>query len=183
MPPGPGSYRAMGEPGFEDAVAAHHAEIYRYVRRLASRAVEADDLAQETFLRAYRAWRTLTPGANVRAWLYTIATNVCRNHARGERRRRLAHAAVRAVPDGPAGEGPEEEAVFNEVKVLTEQVVHALPFKQRAAFTLRKLHDADYDTIGQSLGCSPESARAHVFQALKKIRHRLNGHLPTESSR
>jgi len=63
------------------------------------------------------------------------------------------------VPDGPAGEGPEEEAVFNEVKVLTEQVVHALPFKQRAAFTLRKLHDADYDTIGQSLAAPRERPR------------------------
>ena len=45
-----------------------------------------------------------------------------------------------------------------------------LPLKQRLAFVLRKVHDLDYDVIAQSLHCSAESARAHVFQALKKIR-------------
>ncbi len=167
----------MGEPEFEAAVSAHHAEIYRYVRRIAWGLGEADDLSQETFLRAYRAWRGLGPDANVRAWLYAIATNVCRNHARGERRRRLAHAAVRALPDGTSTQGPEEEAVSNEVRMRADQVVRALPFKQRVAFTLRKMHDADYDTIATSLGCSAESARAHVFQALRKVRQGLDGHI------
>ncbi len=167
----------MGESGFEAILTAYHAEIYRYVRRVTARAGEADDLSQETFLRAYRAWRALAPDANVRAWLYTIATNVCRNHARGERRRRTAHEAVKATRSERAGAGPEEEAVLNEVKELTERVVRELPFKQRVAFTLRKMQDVDYETIGQSLGCSPESARAHVFQALRKIRQSLNGHV------
>jgi len=53
------------------------------------------------------------------------------------------------------------------------------------AFTLRKLHELDYEIIGQSLDCSAETARAHVFQALRKIRTSLDGHvLPrTESTR
>ena len=57
-----------------------------------------------------------------------------------------------------------------------DRVVAELPLKQRLAFTLRKIHDLDYEAIGESLECSPESARAHVFQALKKIRVCLNGH-------
>ena len=84
---------------FDAVVATHHGEIFRYLRRLAWRVAEADDLSQETFLRAYRAWPRLTPEANVRAWLFTIATNVYRNHVRGERRRQTAHATVR--PPGP----------------------------------------------------------------------------------
>src|SRR5262249_41570727 len=60
----------MGEQPFETIVGAHHAEIYRYLRRVTSRATEAEDLSQETFLRAYRAYRTLGPDANVRAWLF-----------------------------------------------------------------------------------------------------------------
>ena len=56
-----------------------------------------------------------------------------------------------------------------------------LPLKQRLAFTMRKLHEFDYDVIAQSLACSAESARAHVFQALKKVRHALGDHeLATE---
>jgi len=53
--------------------------------------------------------------------------------------------------------------------------VQALPLKQRLAFIMRKIHDLDYEAIGRSLDCSAESARAHVFQALRKIRLSLNG--------
>ena len=72
-----------------------------------------------------------------------------------------------------------------EMKTLTEAAIRRLPLKQRLAFTLRKLHELDYEAIGQSLECSPESARAHVFQALRKIRTTLNGHAlsQTESTR
>jgi len=82
-------------------------------------------------------------------------------------------------------DGPEEEAMADETRALTQAAIRKLPLKQRLAFTLRKLHELDYETIGQSLECSPESARAHVFQALRKIRTTLNGHaLPlTESAR
>lgn len=166
----------MGLGLFDDVVAAHHPEIYRYLRRLTFRASEADDLAQETFLRAYRAWQGLAPDANVRAWLFAIATNLARNHFRAESRRRRAYvvAGERRAEADPAG--PEEEHVLRETRALLDRVVAGLPLKQRLAFTLRKVHDLDYEAIGESLECSPESARAHVFQALKKIRVSLNGH-------
>lgn len=166
----------MGPKPFEAIVATHHAEIYRYLFRITARSSEAQDLSQETFLRAYRAYRALPPDANVRAWLFAIATNLSRNHFRAERRRRAAHAAVRADARGIEEDGPEEESRFNEARQLLDGVISTLPLKQRLAFTLRKIHDLDYETIGQSLDCSPDSARAHVFQALKKIRLSLNGH-------
>ena len=71
---------------------------------------------------------------------------------------------------------PEDARRFHETRALVERVVDDLPLKQHLAFVLRKLHDLEYDAIGKSLNCSPESARAHVFQALKKIRLGLNGH-------
>src|SRR2546429_1890265 len=99
----------MGQQPFETILEAHHAEIYRYLRRVTSRAAEADDLSQETFLRAYRAYRALPSDANVRAWLFTIATNLARNHFRSEGRRSRAHAAVivsrSALDDGAGPEG------------------------------------------------------------------------------
>ena len=179
------SDRAMVETVFDSIVATHHGEIFRYLRRLAWRASEADDLSQETFLRAYRAWGRLTPDANVRAWLFTIASNVYKNHVRSERRRQTAHATVRATRHELDLDGPEEEAMAGEMRSLTQAAIRRLPLKQRLAFTLRKLHELDYEAIGQSLECSPETARAHVFQALRKIRTTLNGHaLPlTESTR
>jgi RNA polymerase sigma-70 factor, ECF subfamily len=175
-----GESLVLADTDFEAVVAAHHGEIYRYLRRLTMRAAEADDLSQETFLRAYRARQRLGGDANVRAWLFTIATNVFRNHVRSERRRRAAHDTVRATRRELDLDGPEEQALADEVRSLAESAIRRLPLKQRLAFTLRKLHELEYEVIGQSLDCSPDSARAHVFQALRKIRTTLNGHaLPT----
>ncbi len=157
----------MGLEPFETVVAAHHAEIYRYLLRITWRSSDADDLSQETFLRAYRAWDALDGGANVRAWLFTIATNLAR---------RRAYAGVSGVRTDVDPASPEDARRFHETRALVERVVDGLPLKQRVAFVLRKLHDLEYEAIGRSLECSPESARAHVFQALKKIRHGLNGH-------
>jgi RNA polymerase sigma-70 factor (ECF subfamily) len=168
----------MAPERFEAIVVAHHAEIHRYLRRVGARAAEADDLSQEAFLRAHRAWRALDPEANVRAWLFAIATNVYRNHARAERRRWTAYAAVSGRGVETMRGGPEEEAMASEARTLTEAAIERLPLKQRLAFIMRKLHDLDYDGIGRSLDCSAESARAHVFQALRKIRASLDGHLP-----
>jgi RNA polymerase sigma-70 factor (ECF subfamily) len=58
---------------------------------------------------------------------------------------------------------------------MVERTVGRLPLKQRQAFIMRKIHELDYEAIGQSLDCSAESARAHVFQALRKIRLSLDG--------
>ena len=170
---------------FETVVTAHHAEIYRYLLRVTSRSGDADDLSQETFLRAYRAWGGLDDGANVRAWLFTIATNLARNYFRSESRRRRAYAGVGEIRTDVDPASPEEARRFRETRALVERVVDGLPLKQRLAFTLRKMHELDYEVIGESLDCSPESARAHVFQALRKIRTSLNGHaLPlTEPTR
>jgi RNA polymerase sigma-70 factor (ECF subfamily) len=161
---------------FEAIVLAHHGGIRRYLHRVTRRASEAEDLTQETFLRAYRAWTGLPPGTNHRAWLYTIATNAYRNHLRAERRRRTAHVTVRVIRRDRDLEGPEAQAVAGEMRALTVTAIARLPLKQRLAFVLRKLEEVDYESIGQSLACSPETARAHVFQALRKIRATLDGH-------
>lgn len=162
---------------FETVVSRHHAEIRRYLLRVTARTSDADDLSQETFLRAYRAFRSLPPGANVRAWLFAIATNLGRNHFRALTRRRRAYAvaALGASPDAP--ERADGELLADEARARVQAVVAALPEKQRLAFIMRKLHELDYADIGTSLQCSEDSARAHVFQALRKVRRGLDGHL------
>src|SRR5215472_18691712 len=127
--------RAMGDDAFETIVAAHHGEIHRYLARVTAGSSDADDLSQETFLRAFRAHRTLPADANVRAWLFAIATNLYRNHVRGEVRRRRALAT--ASTDGLSGAPgwPEGVAMRNETGARIDRIVGELPFKQRAAFT------------------------------------------------
>lgn len=153
----------------------HHAEIYRYVLRVTGRRQDADDLAQETFLRAFRAHRTLPPDANSRAWLFTIATNLTRNHFRSQKRRRLAYALVVTETRATDDERPDTVTMSQEIGAAVEKVVSGLPLRQRLAFLQRKVHGLDYEAIGQSLECSAETARAHVFQALRKVRRALEG--------
>jgi len=171
----------MGEDAFEALVAAHHGEIHRYLVRVTGRASDGDDLSQETFLRAFRAHGALPADANVRAWLFAIATNLCRNHFRSEKRRRLAHAAVRAEPVTAELPRPDGEALVKETSLRVDMIVASLPPKQRLAFTMRKLHGLDYEAIGSSLHCSADSARAHVFQALRKIRRELGDLAPSRT--
>jgi DNA-directed RNA polymerase specialized sigma24 family protein len=89
-------------------------------------------------------------------------------------------AAVHETPREAAA-WPEGEALARETHACVERVVAALPFKQRLAFVMRKLHGLEYDAIGASLSCSGESARAHVFQALKKIRQALDERAPAQT--
>ena len=89
-------------------------------------------------------------------------------------RRARAHAAVLLTRSDGHGASADSGVAFEETRALVDAVVERLPVKQRTAFILRKIHDLDYDAIGRSLDCSPESARAHVFQALRKIRQALD---------
>jgi len=169
-----GSLGVMSDRTFEALMSDHHGEIYRYILRVTGRRQDADDLSQETFLRAFRAHRSLPPDANARAWLFAIATNLYRNHVRGEVRRRRALTTASIDGWGAAPGWPEGEAMRNETSARIDRIVGELPFKQRAAFTMRKMHELGYEAIGESLHCSAESARAHVFQALRKIRRALD---------
>ncbi|MGH7350630.1 MAG: RNA polymerase sigma factor [Candidatus Rokuibacteriota bacterium] len=171
----------MAEDAFEVVVTAHHAEIRRYMLRITGRGGDADDLSQETFLRAFRAYRALPPGANVRAWLFTIATNLGRNHFRAQGRRRRAYAAAALETAADAPDRADGRVLADETRVRMERVITSLPGKQRLAFIMRKMHELDYTEIGASLACSEESARAHVFQALRKIRRALAGRFPLET--
>jgi RNA polymerase sigma-70 factor (ECF subfamily) len=164
----------MGGEPFEAVMSAHHAEIYRYLRRVTFRSSDAEDLSQETFLRAFRAYRGLPADANARAWLFAIATNLFRNNLRAAKRRRAAHDTVKGRGRDDDGDGPEGQARFNEARAAVEAVIDRLPAKQRAAFIMRKVHELPYEAIATSLECSVDSARAHVFHAFRKIRTSLD---------
>ncbi len=123
----------------------------------------AQDVFQETFLRAFRAYRTLSGVANQRAWLYKVATNACRDARRRRARQPLPLDESVAVQDPPDGSD-------RELARAVVEFVRSLPARQRQSVVLRKFQGMDYDEIAAVLGCSPESARANVYQGLRKVR-------------
>ena len=166
----------------EAVVTVHHPEIHRYLARVTGRAAEADDLSQETFLRAYRAFRALPEDANVRAWLFTIATNVYRNHVRSEKRRLAAHATVRAAGRELDLDGPEEEAMADEARALTAAAIRQLPPKQRAAIALHYIGDMTTAEVAEILGCAVSTVSVHLHRARARLAETLGEEVDSHAS-
>ncbi|MBU0492551.1 MAG: RNA polymerase sigma factor [Chloroflexi bacterium] len=167
---------------FETLMARHHDEIYGYLWRVlrsagrADAAVEAQDLTQDVFLRAYQAFGRLRPDSNHRAWLYKIATN-CAYTALKQGQRRSARSVplgdeVQQVP-APAGQSPEHQLDRSEELAVVRRAIVALPPKQQMAVVLRHVQGLDYAAVAQALNCSEDSARANVYQALRRLRQTL----------
>lgn len=158
---------------FEDLLHQYEREIYRFACRMTGNRDDAADILQETFLRAFKFFPKLPPDANHRAWLYRVASRLSLNLARAQKVRR-------AVPIDEAlhlaeGNGDLESLVETKrlARVLGE-VVRGLSSRQRVALLQRKYEGLSYREIALSLGCSEEAARAHVYQAMGKVRRGLS---------
>ena len=158
---------------FDDTLARHGAEIYRYALHLTRNQPDADDLYQETALKAFRAWDRLPCDANHRAWLYRIATNTFLSDKRKTSRLRSldADGAADSIPATSRDDDGRLDAgdLLSEV----EAFIAALPPKQRAALVQRKYLEMDYSEVAAALGCSEEAARRSVHEALRKLRVRF----------
>ena len=156
---------------FGEIINLHQRSVYRYLVRCTGKDDDAQELFQETFLRAYRAYADLPADANQRAWLFRIATNLVKNYIRGRQRYRKIFVADAPLPSpGLHPTTPEQMLHSQETSQILLNVIGALPFRQRTALIQRQLEGLAYREIAENLNCSEDSARAHVYQALKKLR-------------
>jgi RNA polymerase sigma-70 factor (ECF subfamily) len=151
-------------PTFGSLVDDYHPIVFRFLHRLClGHRQDAEDLTQETFLRAYRAQGRSGAIENHRAWLCRIAYNLFLN---GQRRQRPVE-----LPEELPGRDNDRDN--RELVDEVAQFVRTLPPKQRAALILRHVEGQEYAEVARVLGCSEDSARANVFQAVKKVRARF----------
>jgi RNA polymerase sigma-70 factor (ECF subfamily) len=158
-------------PPFDEAIRRHEAEIMRFLVRSTHGHDDALDLFQETWLRAYRAYPRLDSAAGLRPWLYRIATNLCLNRTRA-RIRRSRVIAEDAAPDEIqlSAAAAHTNSTSPDGVIHLRKAIERLPHKQRAALIMRKFGGLEYHEIAAALECSCESARAGVYQALKKLK-------------
>lgn len=153
---------------FTTLVERHGPDLYRFAWSLTGTPHDADDVYQETLLKAFRAWRKLPGDANHRAWLFRIASNTWISD-----RRKLGrvHQFGEDHPDVPSRE-PDTASVVATQDTLDHiaRAIADLPPKQRTAVVLRKYHEMTYEEIGEVLGSTGEAARANVYEALRKLR-------------
>ncbi len=132
------------------------------------------DVVNANFFRAFRALDRLPAQANHRAWLYRIASRSALNLARGQKLRRtlpLEKALHLAESNGDL----ESLVETRRLAGCLGEIVRALPTRQRVALLQRKYQGLSYREIAETLACTAQAARAHVYQAMGKVRRGLAG--------
>jgi len=152
-------------PSFDEAIHRHEREITRFILRATRDREDALDLFQETWLRAYRAYRQLDSAEGLRPWLFRIASNLCLNRKRDRARRArvIADSELREEHAGTVGP-------IHEKAIHLKALLSRLPNKQRQALVMRKFGGLEYSEIAAALECSEEAARAGVYLAMKKLK-------------
>lgn len=167
------------ETGFPVLVARHQDAVFGTALRCTGHWQDAEEIAQETFVRAYRslcAWdaeriRALRP----RAWLCTIAVNLMRNRARdGGRRPATSTLEGVADPRDPA-EGPESRAARAAVARALGAALATLPPSHREAVVLRHVAGLGYAEIAAVVGAPVGTVKAHVHRGLRSLAEVLDG--------
>jgi RNA polymerase sigma-70 factor (ECF subfamily) len=139
----------------------------------------AEELAQETFLRVYRARLTYEPSARFKSWLFQIASHLASNSRRDRRREQCHESLDYAPPFAPAIQVADarpsaEEKLLAAVTIgEVRRAVAGLPEKQRVAVLLHKYRGFDYSQIASCFGCTPSAVKSLMFRAHETLRGAL----------
>ncbi len=172
-------------------VAAHGDMIYSLGLRLCGSSDAAEDLVQETFLRALRAWDGFEGRSKASTWLYTIASRACRRMQRrkaGEPRRleplhRLLPSGDEAVVEIPSSDDPERDAVVGEAARNVRRAIASLPLAFRLPLVLKEVAGFSVSEIAQVLGIREATVKTRLHRARLRVRRELAGGLPSRPAR
>ena len=157
---------------FIDLIGSYEKEVHRYAFRMTGNPEDAADVLQETFLRAFRAFPRLREDANHRAWLYRIAHRQALNLFRSQKVRATEPLEDALAVDDTNGH-PDDLAETRRLARALGHVIRDLTLRQRSALLLKKYEGLPYRDVAEILGCSEATARAQVYQAMKKVRNGL----------
>ena len=164
---------------FAALLQRYRAPLIHYLNRMVQDQASAEELAQEVFLRVYRARGRYSPDARFTTWVFKIATNLALNRVRDNRAQRGAETPMETLEPLALGgvrdprRTAEQQMIEQERVRWIREAVLALPEKQRAAVILHKYHDMDYVQIAKILGCSTSALRSLLFRAYESLRERL----------
>src|SRR5690606_8239785 len=182
--PAEGGATVGTKPGFVEEALPHLDAVYRFALRLCQgRQSEADDLLQDTFLRAYRSWHTYRPGTRVRSWLFTICRNqFLRSSAQRRRRPEVPASQIDADVESFApsvlsgGDGyadPEREFFDSFVDAEVLAAVDRLPDAFREVVVLSDLEGASYPEIAEILDVPIGTVKSRLFRGRRILQEAL----------
>jgi len=172
-----GDTRAFGE-----LVRRYQKPVFRIVLRMVHSQDDADDLTQDTFVRAHRGLKTFKEEFDFHPWLYRIAVNQAINFI--NRRKRQAAADIDEVPEldlknGPEPESPLQSASRGELLGKLERALERLPDDQRTVFLLRVQEGLSYEEIAKSMGTPKGTVMSRLARARMALRKHMDMPIPS----
>jgi RNA polymerase sigma-70 factor (ECF subfamily) len=177
----------VSKPGFEEEALPHLDAVYRFALRLSGSVDEAEDLVQETFLRAYNAWDQYQRGTRAKSWLFTI----CRNVFLRRRERAQRHDEILSENVDRSGSGSElvnpvwrSAAVLDPegeffASIVDERIIQALedlPEEYRTAVVLSDIEGLPYAEIAEMVGVPVGTVKSRLFRGRRKLQEVLFDH-------
>jgi RNA polymerase sigma-70 factor (ECF subfamily) len=164
--------------GFEALVRRYEAAVFSHVLRMVRNRDDAMELAQDTFLKAYRHLAQYDPARSFRTWLLTIATNTALNRLEARRVRRLAEAVMEEnvrLGEYAAGRNPSpsEEVGRREMLELIEDSLRKVSAKARAIFMLRYNHGLSCEEIASAMGETVSNVKVSLLRTRERLRREL----------
>jgi RNA polymerase sigma-70 factor (ECF subfamily) len=154
---------------FDLIVERHRRAVYQVCYRFANNHEDASDLAQDTFVRAWKGLKGFKNQSALSTWLYRIAVNVCLNRAAVKRPATEPLDSMDSVEDRRV-EGAQHTMLREERAAVVRKAIASLPDKQRAALILRAYHEMSHQEIAGLLGSSVGAVKANVFHALNNLK-------------
>jgi RNA polymerase sigma-70 factor (ECF subfamily) len=175
--------KAGDEASFELLLRKYRTPLVNFLYRMVRDQGTAEDLAQEVFLRVYRARLEYAPSAKFTTWMFRIATNLALNALRDGRHRQQEISMDQQIDNGDEVASPwevadrrpgvEHELIQRDRAVFIRRAIAQLPEKQRAAVLLHKYQELDYDEIARILECSESALKSLLFRAYESLRVQL----------
>ncbi len=155
----------------DNFVATHQRPLFAFLFRMCGDTDLAEELMQETFVRALRAAKRYRPTASVTTWLFSIAANLVRDRWR----RQARQGEPMPIGERPLAseETPEDEVLRQAGHEAVRTALLALPLEQRSALILRYYHDLSYEEIAAALACPIGTVRSRIHNGLARLRSAL----------
>jgi RNA polymerase sigma-70 factor (ECF subfamily) len=169
---------------FEELVARYQSHLVMVLQHLVGNRDLADDLAQEVFLRVYRARKTYQPGAKFSTWLFTIANRAAANALRNQSRRHevtlpgrnsgsFALHSFDHLLQASSGQMPARQLVNREMREIVRTALESLNERQRMAVLLSKFEGMSYTEIAEAMEMSPQAIKSLLSRARGNLREVL----------
>jgi RNA polymerase sigma-70 factor (ECF subfamily) len=163
---------------FGGLVERYQKRVFTVAYGLVHDADEAQDLTQESFIRAYHSIKSFRGTARFYTWIYRITVNLCMDHFRKQGVERSHMAADPSMDFNPVT--PDLVAAQHEMSRVVHQAIRSLPTDQRAVIILRELEGLSYKEISQIIGSSMGTVMSRLFYARKRLRELLKSYFRGE---